>query len=324
MSRASDSSWQRNMGGKLKDTPVTRWMSSYYNRRLLPHSFGGIVGADSAFAENLRNRNYKSYTIKKPKHGFSASAILSLFDEFSSQAIMEADSNLRPGVSIFLKTELNRSLINEESITFICDVKRTGQILGFCEMEIFSFKDKKFIGRGRHIKYLPMGMIWKYLTNIIANPFTFSVIEYFNLTGQVEYLLTRNNRKSIGFDGAQNDPLDLFELSLCPSSDLERHITRSRIDIAGSHEFSDSNNNITTASIFQFVVIGPDMCNPMGSMHGGAVSMAAEKAAIRAYPESKTFDKEVFDCNFPRSPQLFTPLFHRLELGRTVTMEWKL
>eukprot|EP01041_Mallomonas_annulata_P006546 gene6546-13242_t len=243
-------------------TKAVQKFLNIYSSQLMPKTFGGSISAHRATLNSSMSKDV-SFTFMIPDYLcrkneeqsiISVAAILALFDEFSSQSFMALDQYHRPGVSLSLTARILKSCPAGSKVQFISTPRKLGNIIGFCDMTMLS-EEGEVLATGTHTKYLPMGWFWNLF---IGNSFAFALrMALPNLAPPNESTISQaflgGARKGSIFDIFQLQPIDSSSSSSSSSS-----------GVIGGHSFK---------------VTGAEMCNYLGSLHGGAVAMVAEEAA---------------------------------------------
>ena len=251
------------MKPRNKLSPFIRGFLDIYTVQKLSITFGGFIHADRAsllWESDSSQKNGTTFSYIVPKHlcrgrngirNISAGAVLALFDEFSSQSFMVSDKLHRPGVSISLSCKILKSCQEGSKVQFVSIPKKIGNIIGFCDMFLLS-EDGEVLATGTHIKYLPMGWFWSiFIGNWLVFPIFVTISQM---------LANKPRSHSAGQSSARVETISVEE-----SFNLER------ID----------------ASSFSFTVKMPQYCNGMGTLHGGAMAVAADMAAVRLLEEEE-------------------------------------
>ena len=182
----------------------------------------------------------------------SVSAALALFDDLSTIGFMGADSCSRPGVSVHLQTELLKLVPAGTNLTLNCFIDKIGKTMGFTSMElVLTDHPMTVVARGKHIKFLPLGS-WL-MDSVVMQPAVLGPLINYGLYDDGSSIFTRLGLaapfvKKINYD---------------PSTTASAYETLGLTPIAGS-------SGAMQTKVHQA------LCNPMSSMHGGAVAMAAE------------------------------------------------
>jgi predicted thioesterase len=96
---------------------------------------------------------------KGPDPALATSAALAIFDEISYNAFLMQDKTCRPGLSLQLSIEMIKDCPAGETVILKSHVEKAGKTIGFADMTMTDEKGV-VIARGKHIKYLPMGVLW--------------------------------------------------------------------------------------------------------------------------------------------------------------------
>lgn len=116
----------------------------------------------------------------------STAAILSLFDELSSQSLIIKDSLHRPGVSIHLDTQMTQPIHSGDKLVVVTKADKIGKSVGFSSVEIHkvvegepSNSERTLVAKGKHIKYMPMGLAWSIIFHSLFINFTLWIYNTF-------------------------------------------------------------------------------------------------------------------------------------------------
>lgn len=174
-----------------------------------------------------------------------------IFDEFSTLGMMTKDRTHRPGVSISLSTELvGRRIGPGDKLILKSRSPRIGRSIGFAEFWAEREGTKEVVVRGRHIKYLPMGSMWDALM-------TWPLSEVAARIHQKDVdARMKDEKRTKGIPPGQTlaDQFPLVGLQTEVTTEAGAKITRGNATLS----------------------IEKNMINYLNSLHGGAVSAAAE------------------------------------------------
>ncbi|CAM9760313.1 unnamed protein product [Laminaria digitata] len=225
----------------------------------------------------------------------SCGATTAIFDEVSTLAMVIADKTYRPGVSISLSCQMFHPVRPGERVTFKSRGLKMGGRLGYGEASMYR-EDGKLAATGRHVKYLPMGRAW----DLTATPLLFPVATKWMVRQHERWLKDPHRTKArrerrrheIGDGGGiptGEHLVDMFKLE---------HFERYEGGKATEEYFGDANlaqgqeeeeGEIRSAEAE--VLITRRKCNYMpGTMHGGAIAVAAEEIARRCPPSPLPVD----------------------------------
>lgn len=233
---------------------------SIYHSRIANGSFAAVLGSSSSTITEI-SKTGSSFQFVLPERltlnkKLSASVALAIFDDLSTIGVMGADSCNRPGVSVHLNTHLLVAVPPGTDLTLNCKIDKIGKVMGFTSMQLVLTKSPHtVVAVGTHIKYLPLGswiMDWLVMQPAVLKPMiTYGLFHdgtsIFSRMGLVKPFI-----KKILFDPRQNA---FMALGLCATS-----------------ESAGAMSSMTTK-------VHQALCNPLSSMHGGAVGMAAEFAS---------------------------------------------
>jgi acyl-coenzyme A thioesterase PaaI-like protein len=230
---------------------------------------------------------------KKASNGqvvLAASAALAVFDELSSYAVVIKDKNCRFGVSVFLSTELLHDIPAGSEVIVAVNAVKVGRTLGFIDMKMLD-KDNRLVAHGRHIKYLPMGWIWDIFTHPSISPYSFPLLE--SLSSNEAFNNSYVGRKlGEALLGADNN--GIASPGAAASSESAAEVVSSTFEMldvrpaeVASSGDGDGGGGCAGSSDGYDLNVTPQMCNMMGSLHGGALAMAIESSAAQ-YKKKKT------------------------------------
>ena len=284
-------------------------MVTFARKLFSKHSFSYCLGTNDAILLTDSTKKCIRFSIKVPesvcksnKNGKSvlpASSAMALFDELTTYGMMFADKNFRPGVSVHLNTELllhdnknnnkkNRSKSNNDLLINAGDdiivethITKIGRTVGFCDMKILNSKGKTIAITGKHIKYLPMGIVWDIITSPYLLPLTLPLFE----SQWAKQFFQTPIGKSIG-----NSLFGVGDMEKHKSNENHTDQIASSFDILGLECISQPTDDLIT---FAFSVT-PKMTNVLGDLHGGAVGMCAEEACSKLLQLLPNYKDRIF------------------------------
>ena len=173
-------------------------------------------------------------------------------------------------------TEILEDIPAGTDLVIESDAVKVGASLGFCEVEVRHGDSDKLLARGSHIKYLPMGRVWNVLMHPVVLPWVVKVTRFLKeregskgFFGMLVDSLTSKTLQQGKASGPASSPREerALEESEAAGAVYEAlHLKRLSTHDSDVHEFE--------LPIFHFAK------NMGGSLHGGAVGMAAERAAL--------------------------------------------
>mmetsp|Transcript_1306 Transcript_1306/g.2027 ORF Transcript_1306/g.2027 Transcript_1306/m.2027 type:complete len:334 (-) Transcript_1306:51-1052(-) len=180
---------------------------------------------------------------------FPTSAILAVFDDLTTLAIVNEDKNARPGVSTSLSANLSPYGMTRlpkagDELDIFVKVIKIGKTFGFTEAEAVCSETGAVIAIGKHTKFLNTGSL---LQKVILGP----------------TILPIASRAA-----SMYQPNDSNATNTISMSDLFR--------LDPSREKQDGS----------ILVLRKEHMNPMGTCHGGAIAMAMEQFASKTLTES--------------------------------------
>jgi acyl-coenzyme A thioesterase PaaI-like protein len=210
----------------------------------------------------------------------SASALLAVFDELSTYALMTRDKTCRGGVSIQLSAEILEPCVVDDQVKFNLKVDKAGKSIGFCSMEVLD-ANGRVIGRGKHIKFMPMGVLYDLLFGPVLLPFTVWALGFFAdmILGRQAKEGARSSSSSSSGDSVVGVVGGMYRrLGL-----VEQHSTPAEASLW----------QIPEGSSVYGVKVKPFMRNLLGAMHGGAIASAVEEACYMHLAKHKSTDASV-------------------------------
>lgn len=217
---------------------------------------------------------------KSTEPQLSAAAVMALFDEISTFSCAMKDRKKRPGLSVHLTTEIIQNMHAGEEVTILTRADKMGKTLGYCTMEILN-KQGELVARGKHIKYLPMGLFFDVVTHPVVSPAALLYYEHFvgskkgrQARAEGDHTLKiPEGYPSIDGVGRVFDILGLTRMPLNPfqskrdnSHPLTLCSDNGRVDPETEVSYSMTVQQITS--------------NLNKTMHGGAVGCAVEHACL--------------------------------------------
>lgn len=214
---------------------------------------------------------------------FAAGAIMAVFDEVSTYATTMKDKTHRPGLSVHLSTEILQNVYAGEEVTVLTQADKLGKSIGFCSMELLN-KKGELVARGKHIRFLQMGMTFDLIAHRWMLPWTITYYENFH--GRKEDLpsTTGGQGKHIfklpaGFPSLDGTGRIFDVLGL----NRTEHIKYGTDLHNKSATHCSDNGRIDPDKEQQFgMTVLPVTSNLLGNMHGGAVACAVEHACVLA------------------------------------------
>ncbi|CAM9579709.1 unnamed protein product [Ectocarpus sp. 4 AP-2014] len=202
-----------------------------------------------------------------------------LFDEVSTLAMMIADRTCRPGVSISLSCQMFHPVAPGERVTFKSRGLKMGARLGYGEASMYR-QDGKLAARGRHVKHLPMGRAW----DLSTIPFVFPYARKLSERQHAQWL--RDPERSKGIPAGEH-LLDMFKLEqferVGGGGDEAYFGVATSSGPQVEEQAGEDEEGFRSAEAECLVT--RRMCNYMpGTMHGGAIAVAAEEIARRCPP----------------------------------------
>lgn len=201
----------------------------------------------------------------------STGALMAVFDDLSTYSFMYQDPNCRPGVSIQLQAEIFRPIPANTSIIVSSKALKCGRNVGFCDMKLVDLEGQ-VLAVGKHIKYLPMGGIWDFVTHKSILPNFLNLYEKYGDSLVKSYIGKKIQEFVTG--GKRNKGYKDVNIDLETTGSLFSSLPLQ----CANHNLSDKNKESKT-SLFSLAT-QPFMNNPMGALHGGALAIACEEAVM--------------------------------------------
>jgi acyl-coenzyme A thioesterase PaaI-like protein len=206
----------------------------------------------------------KSLCIDKASDSFlSVSAAVALFDELSTHALLLMDKTHRPGASVHLSAEILKPIVAGQEVKVVTRIDKIGKSLGFCQ--IFMYRDDTLVSRGKHIKYLPMGMLWNFLFSEIFLPYTLMVYDILEKMRIIKF--DSHSESNFKEDNNGDSIFNNLNLSHRGKDYVNHRIT--------------SLDTLSSANYVEYTLsLSSSLYNLMKNVHGGALAMAIEKSVI--------------------------------------------
>jgi len=210
-------------------------------------------------------------------HQLAVSAVLALLDEYSTYALMIQDRNHRPGVSVTLDIELFKPVCVGENVRLVSRCDKIGLSIAFISMEIISAKGE-LVARGKHIKYVKMGLVWDILTSFLLFPLVLAFLEYIVSS-------RKTTSAAPGPDATIPEVGRIFSvLNLEPVTDTSSLFAADLDADAGKGKKKSKRKEVPTfadGEVCYAMRVNRSLSNVLGAMHGGAIAAAAEEASQR-------------------------------------------
>lgn len=203
---------------------------------------------------------------------FSTSGAMAVFDQLSTYGLMGQDKfRPRGGVSVLLSTEVLAKSFPDQEVIVKSKCDKIGKSLGFCTMELYA-QDGTILARGKHIKYLPLGLAWDIMFHpwMISKSLAFH--DYMNKTVVFDKLremwtnIPKHHRKAFP---VCEDTGSVFDSLGLQSSNYD-------LGIKSADNFVDAVHTRT----YQ-LLLKPHLVNNIGKLHGGAVAALVEEACYK-------------------------------------------
>ena len=142
-------------------------------------------------------------------------------------------------------------------------VSKIGKMVGFCDISMLSISGQE-LAKGSHIKFLPMGFLWDFIFSPFILPCTLYLLEV--IPAWLKSLIAPNFKHT---GPVQRNKDSIFE----------------EIGI-----LKNSNS----------FIVKPNLCNPTGHLHGGALAVACEEF-IQGKPYAKGKKVNAMNLKYLRS-----------------------
>ena len=204
---------------------------------------------------------------------FPVSAALAVFDELSTYSFMLADKNHRSGVSIHLSTEMMKDISPGEKLLVNTRADKIGKTVGFCSM-VMKNSSGELVAEGKHIKYLPMGVLWDIFSSkpVLSRVMAFheryhDTVSKSKIANQLMGFIMGGRNK-----GGHKTVWDVAGVgALFEALDMSEEVNWNERNTVGAKFSTDEPRK------FQLQV-NSALNNMVGRMHGGALAVAIEQA----------------------------------------------
>mmetsp|Transcript_6093 Transcript_6093/g.9105 ORF Transcript_6093/g.9105 Transcript_6093/m.9105 type:complete len:323 (+) Transcript_6093:1734-2702(+) len=233
-------------------------------------SFSYFLIQNGKFRLHNAKENVSIFDYTVPAHlchthvgsNFATSSILALFDEVSSYSLMMFDKTCRGGVSIQLSAETLRNSKPKDEIAVTTKVDKIGRYLGFCSIEMHDKSSGSLLAKGKHIKFMAMGLVWDVIASPLILPFTLFWWQFFSSNSfgiKIARLFSKKKPKK--------------EIAPFLRRDLEGLTSMSNMIDLVEVKSTDDVKSIEWTPL-------RDYNNMLGKLHGGAAALAIEKACM--------------------------------------------
>ena len=233
--------------------------------------------------------------IQKSKPVISNAAVLALFDELSTDALIVTDKNYRGGVSVHLTTELIKPAALNEDVVIHTTADKIGKELGFCSMEMRS-PEGTLLAKGKHIKFLPMGWLW----DLVSHPVILPIALYF-------YQIFRGSKFKT----------DVDEILYKPRVVEDNHDEKEVASVFSALSIEPSAGDNSEKESYYKVRVKSFMKNRLGALHGGAAASVIEEACevyLNTYRSAEQQDVEKKLYVEKMEVRYFSPLRGEIEV----------
>mmetsp|Transcript_27574 Transcript_27574/g.46624 ORF Transcript_27574/g.46624 Transcript_27574/m.46624 type:complete len:364 (+) Transcript_27574:249-1340(+) len=276
----------RSFGGSLRTTAAGVMMEQPRQERGRSVVFKYTVPEPLCHRTTTAKETAKERSVANHCHApagptMGVGAVLAVFDELSTYALMLQDAKARPGVSVHLSAELLSDVPAHSTVLIESCALKVGRSLGFCEVEMRD-SDGQLVARGRHVKYLPMGRLWE----VLASPWLLPhvVKGYSRLVAAREQgggVMGWLAQAVLGEKKTQPPLLSDTTGAVYKSLALrppEHKSEQQQEEEEASDEPAAEWSTLSRAPRY-YLPNAASLSNLGGSLHGGAVAMAAELAA---------------------------------------------
>lgn len=210
---------------------------------------------------------------------FSAAAIMAIFDEVSTYSCAMKDRKMRPGLSVQLSTEVVKDIYAGDEITILTCADKIGNTLGYASLEVLN-KNGELVARGKHIKHLPMGKWFEFITHPMIAPVSLKFHELALRREQRKKEKEGNHDvKNLTGSATIEGIGRVFDLlGLKALTNKFPFMESAPID---SDKFCSENGRIDPKDMMSFTMTVKQITsNLRNTMHGGAVGCAVEHVCL--------------------------------------------
>jgi acyl-coenzyme A thioesterase PaaI-like protein len=271
---------------RFLDVIMNEFSSKTFSVSFMPYATGFVhkqlqkgVSFHYVVPETLCRSHLVNGEVGRPQ--FSAAAMMAIFDEVSSYSCAMKDRKMRPGLSVHLSTEIMKNMYAGDELTLLTGADKIGNALGYASLEVLN-KEGDLVARGKHIKHLPMGLWFDFITHPLIAPFSLWLSE----------LKSKRRREQMAAEGVSpvqkvtglpaltgvGRVFDLLGLTSFTES-LPLHSDRHPNE-DGSLYCSDD-GRVDPAEVRSYTMTVKQITsNLRRTMHGGAVGCAVEQACL--------------------------------------------
>lgn len=238
------------------------------------------VGFHLIVPHSLCRNNHTNPKMEKGDGIMATSTLMAVFDELSTNGLMMRDKNYRGGVSVHLTTEVLGPIPAEKEVIVYSSAEKIGKAIGFCSMELWNADRSQLLARGKHIKFMPHGPAWDFLSKPIVFP---TVLFIYNKFIGSKFKTIFDNRLFSDRDHKfiQHEEGEIPKFKLTPEQQ-ENGLLFKDLGVTVVQDTSELQRVVPAeekglTSFFHFKV-RKHMCNRLGALHGGAVGTVAEEA----------------------------------------------
>lgn len=172
------------------------------------------------------------------------SAAMAILDDLSAYGMIAKDKQRRPGVSVYMSTQMLKRICPGQRVECWFQVDKVGKSIGFCTMKLLDPETHECLAQGDHIKYMPMG--WAYENIIGAKNALPYIISFYHRFGDfTRRYLHKPSKGKVAFEPEDESLGAIYRGLMVDGSDF--------------HAIEGMNN-------------------PVATCHGGAIAMAIEQS----------------------------------------------
>lgn len=271
---------------RFLDIIMNEFSSKTFSVSFMPHATGFVhkeLHKGVSFHYIVPETLCRTHIVKgkQTRPQFSAAAIMAIFDEVSTYSVAMKDRNMRPGLSVHLNTELLKTVHAGDELILLTSADKIGKTLGYASLEVLN-KDGELVARGKHIKHLPMGLWFDFITHPAIAPFSLALNEF------------KTKRKQQEMEKAGVDPVrkvtglpaiegvgKVFDLLGLTRYDGSIPATNDTTQDPDGLLYCSSDGRVDPRDVHYYTMTVKQITsNLRRTMHGGAVGCAVEHACL--------------------------------------------
>lgn len=250
-------------------------------------SFTGALKTHEAKLVDISNRGQTCqflYTVpraicKRVKYNdtlmdiLPASSAIAVLDDLSAYVCVTSDRNRRPGVSVMLSVDIFKLIHSGQEVIAKFHADKIGKAMGFITMEFIDPLTQEVLARGKHIKYMDMGMLYNLLTQPIVTSLFFYFYDNYQHTTIGKTVLAW-----LGFGRKSRFPALYTDEStgvLFNSININRIAEDFKLD-----DDHDGDTRLYSMTVNHEFKMRPGMQMILGQLHGGCCAMLVENSAV--------------------------------------------